>query len=302
MTLDVIKSKAQSLMVENNGFQVEYRKLTGQLQQLRHSIDEQQNKNEQMASFLKERHGRTDQQVRVEELTQIIKTKKQEIRNFDDQWGQLNRMQEALNHRIQQAKNMISHIELRQQMGTKEVQAYQNSGQAPGDDQLMQLRTQLEDENRKEVLLEDEWGSLKTGDKTQNLNVDAVNEQNKKLEARLGILRLQILRHNKESSGRGHGQTNARKYEQLKKRKDLLMAKINAYELRLDELRESLLTSLSWKERKKGLVREMVQTDARNNQIRDNIKVLREDIDVLRDQVARLERRLDFVQGKDTKQ
>ncbi len=88
------------------------------------------------------------------------------------------------------------------------------------------------------------WGSLKTGDKTQNLNVDAVNEQNKQLEARLDILRLQKLRHNKESSGRGHGQTNARKYEQLKKRKDQLEANINAYELRLDELRESFVDGL----------------------------------------------------------
>ena len=41
-----------------------------------------------------------------------------------------------------------------------------------------------------------------------------------------------------------------------------------------------------------------LQTDARNNQMRDKIKVLREDIDVLRDQVARLERRVDFVKGK----
>ncbi len=163
MTLDVIKSKAQTLLVENNGFQVEYRKLTEQAQKLRQSIDEQQNKNEQMARFLKERHGRTDQQVRIEELTQIIKTKKQEVRNFDEQWENLKKKQADLDHRIQQAKNMISHIELRQQMGTKEVQAYQNSGQAPGDDQLTQLRKQLEDENRQEVLLENELGEFKNG-------------------------------------------------------------------------------------------------------------------------------------------
>ena len=50
--------------------------------------------------------------------------------------------------------------------------------------------------------------------------------------------------------------------------------------------------------KKKKLVHEMVQTDARNNQMRDKIKVLREDIDILRDQVARLERRVDFAQGK----
>ena len=58
---------------------------------------------------------------------------------------------------------------------------------------------------------------------------------------------------------------------------------------------------LSWPARKKKLVHEMVLADSRNNQMRDGIKVLREDIDVLRDQVSRLERRINFVQGKDTK-
>ena len=78
LTLDVIKSKAQTLVIENNGLQVEYRQLIEQLQKLQQSINDQQNKNEQMGRFLKERHGRTDQQVRIEELAQIIKTKRQD--------------------------------------------------------------------------------------------------------------------------------------------------------------------------------------------------------------------------------
>ena len=52
----------------------------------------------------------------------------------------------------------------------------------------------------------------------------------------------------------------------------------------------------------KELVHEMVQIDARNNKMRDNIKELHEDIDVLRDQVAKLERRVDFAKGQGTKQ
>jgi polyhydroxyalkanoate synthesis regulator phasin len=61
------------------------------------------------------------------------------------------------------------------------------------------------------------------------------------------------------------------------------------------------LAALSWAVKKKKLVHDMVQTDARNKQMQGNVKVLREDIDVLRDQVARLERRLDFAQGQGTK-
>ena len=86
LTLDVIKSKAQTLKIENNGLQVEYRQLIGEVQKLRQSIYNQQNKNEQMERFIKERHGRTDQQVRIEELTQIIKTKKQEARALMNNW------------------------------------------------------------------------------------------------------------------------------------------------------------------------------------------------------------------------
>ena len=59
--------------------------------------------------------------------------------------------------------------------------------------------------------------------------------------------------------------------------------------------------TLSWPLKRKKLIHDMVQTDARNNQMRDKIKELHEDIDVLKDQVARLERRVDFAQGKNTK-
>ena len=54
LTLDGIKSKAQTLMVENNGLQVEYRQLLEQAQKLQQSIDDQQYKNEQMGHFIKE--------------------------------------------------------------------------------------------------------------------------------------------------------------------------------------------------------------------------------------------------------
>jgi len=110
-------------MIENNGLQVEYRQLTGQVQKLQQSIDAQQYKNEQMERFLKERHGRTDQQVRIEALTRIIKTKRQQARTFDKQL----------------------------------------TVQPQNDDQLTQWRKQLEYESKQEVLLENELGALKVG-------------------------------------------------------------------------------------------------------------------------------------------
>ena len=124
MTLDGIKSRVQALVIENNRLQVEYHKLTGQRQQLQQSMDDQQNKNEQTARLLKERHGRTDQQVRIEELVGMIKTKNQQVRIFDQQ--------------LKNLKRQLSRLESKDQV----------------DHQLAQLRKQLEDESKQEVLLE----------------------------------------------------------------------------------------------------------------------------------------------------
>jgi len=299
LTLDVIKSKAQTLLVENDGLQVQYQQLIGQVQQLQRSIGDQKNKNEQLARLIKERHGRTDQQARIEELTRIISVKKQQARAYDEQLGRLQRKKSDLDQKIQQLKYTISDIELHQQAQHEQATVAENTPQPKIDDQLIQLRKQLEDQNKQEVLLENELGTLKTGGKTQDLNVDALDSENRQLEAHLDILRLQKLQHEKRSSDTTLAQANGRMFDTLKRRKEILEAKIYAYEMRLDQLRESSLMAMSWQAQKKKLVHEMVQTDARNNQMRDKIKVLREDIDILRDQVAKLERRVDFVKGKD---
>ncbi|MBF0570868.1 MAG: hypothetical protein HQL12_03250 [Candidatus Omnitrophica bacterium] len=302
MTLDLIKSKAQKLMIENNRLKVEYRQLIGQVEKLQQSIADQHSKNEQVELFLKERHGRTDQQLRIEELAQAIKIKKPRDRALDEQFLNLKKKQEALDHKIQLLNKTILDTGMHQQEGKEKSQAVQNRAPLQIDDRLTQWRKQLEDENKQEVLLANELEGLKASDKTPNLNVDAIVEENKRLEAHLDILRLQRSQHEKNFPDTQQAQANVRKYDMLKKRKDQLEADINAYETRLDELKETSLMALSWPLKKKKLIHEMVQADARNNQMRDKIKQLREDIDVLRDQVGRLEHRVDFVQGKDAKQ
>jgi len=298
LTLDVIKAKAQTLVVKNNGLQDEHRRLIGQLQEVQQAISDQQNKNEEMDRLLNQRHGRTDQQARIDELKQSISAKKQAERVDEGQLELIKKKQDDLNNKIKRLQDTISDIESHQQPEKQKDQAAQNTAPASNDDPLAQWRKQLEDENRQEVLLEDQLGSLKTGGQASNLNVDAIEGENKQLEAHLDNLRLQKLRHLKRTSGGALGTANARKYEQLKKRKDQLEADINAYEYHLDELRESSLMALSWPLKKKKMIHEMVQTDARNNQIRAKVKVLKEDIGVLRDQVAKLERRVDFAKGK----
>ena len=274
LTLDVIKSKAQTLLVENNGLQVEYRQLIGQVQKLQRSVEGQRSKNDELGRFLNERHGQTEQQVRIGELDQGIKLKAQKVRDDEQQLAELNR------------KHPLS--------GFK--------AQPLPDADLPQLRKELEDESRQEVLLENELGALRSGGDTSNLDAAAIDAQNQQLQARLDNLRLQKLQHERRSSGSILSPANKGRYAQLKERKERLESEIYAYESRMDGLRQAYLTALSGPVDKKKLVHEMVRLDARNNKMKEQIKSLQEDIDVLKDQVARLERRVNFAQGKDTQQ
>ena len=269
LTVEGIKSQAHLLMVENNGLQDEHQQLTEQVEKLQQSINERQDKNDQLAQLLKERHGRTDQQLRIEELTKMVKTKRQEARILEEKWMSLRKSQRTGSLRV---------------------------------DDLNEWRKQLEDESKHEVKLENELTDLKTADKTQNINKKALEIENKKLEARLSVLQLKKLRHMKGYSDKQLAQDNVLMYDQLKKRKDQLEANISVYESRMDDLRESSVMALSWTLQRKKLIHDLVQTDTRNNKIRDKIKVLREDIDVLRDQVAKLERRANAVKGQATQQ
>ncbi|MDE2028392.1 MAG: hypothetical protein KGK03_03580 [Candidatus Omnitrophica bacterium] len=80
--------------------------------------------------------------------------------------------------------------------------------------------------------------------------------------------------------------------QKLQERKEELETDINAYEMRLDELRTSALDALSWETRKKELVHEMAQVDARNNQMQGQVKVLQEDVAVLKSRVFLLQRQI----------
>jgi len=298
LTLDVIKSKAQSLMLENNGLQDQYHQLISQLQELEQAIYDQQYKNNQLEYFIKDRHGRSDQQMQLDELTQVLKAKKLKAQLIEEDLDNLKEKQAKLNANIQQLKYMISDLELREQAQRQKAQQEALKVQAAAKiDQLAPWRQQLEDENKQEVLLQNQLNTLKTGDKTQQLNVDAIFEENKQLAARLDFLRLQKMHHLTSSPKEEQSSINAKRYIELKMRKEELVADINAYELRLDQLRGTSILSLSWPVQKKRLVHDMVRLDNRNNQMKENIKVLQEDIEVLRDEVSRLERRLNFARG-----
>ena len=247
LTLDVIKSKAQTLLVENNGLQAEYRQLIEQAQKLQESVQGQQSKNDELGRFLNGRHGQTDQQVAIEGLNQGIKTKTRQVRDEEQQWEDLRKSQPRGGYRTQTLAQ----------------------------DDLPQLRKELEDESRQEVLLENELGALKAGGHAQKLDARAIDAENQRLQDRLDALRLLKLQHEKKISGTSLSGANAGRFDRLKERKQQLEADIYAYESRMDGLRQQYLTALSWPVDKKKMVHAMVQMDAHNNKMKDQIKALR---------------------------
>jgi len=298
LTLDVIKSKAADLMVKNNGLQDEYRQLLNQQQKLQQSVWDQQTKNEEMSRLLNVRHGRTNQEEQIEQLSQAIKIKNQRIEAYGEQIDNLNRKKAELDHKIQLLKITVAGLELHEQANQQPIPEAKNNIESPVDDQLIELRKQNENENNQEVLLENELATLKNGDQAQHLNVNALEEENKQLEDRLDQLRLEKLQYDKHSSNLMASNGNEQRYEKLKKRKDELEANISVYEMRMESLRDTSLMSMSWPLKKKKIVHEMVQIDAHNNQIRGKIKVVKEDIAVLKDQVTKLDHQLEFVKGQ----
>ncbi len=258
LTLDVIKAKAQSLGVENDGLKDEYQQLVEKADELRQAIDQQRDKNAQSAAILQERHGQTDQDLRIIELNESIRAKNQRLKDYALQLRDLRRRRSESEHKVQAIKYAVRGRELVRLNQKEQIDALPGQRGDDPDPQLGQLRQQLEDESTQEVLLENILAALKKG-----------------------------------------GTYSAPTLKDLNAHKQELKREIYANVLRLEDLRDSSLMGLSWPLMKKTLVHRMVLIDARNNQMRSQIKGLKEDIDVLRDQIAKLERRADFVQVKD---
>lgn len=79
LTLETIKAKSSQLMAQNTRLTTDYHMLVGDVDQLNVSVQEQSRKNAALADFLKTRHGRSDQQIRIRQLEGQIKDKRDEL-------------------------------------------------------------------------------------------------------------------------------------------------------------------------------------------------------------------------------
>lgn len=257
LTLETIKTKVQDLMERNTQLTGEYTALNQDVEQLNASVTEKTNKNAALSAFLKDRHGRSDQQLHLEELTAQIKDKKALLVDLQRETDNLKRQATALERTVNIKQLKISEMELKQNTQAAALPA----PVIPAMDPLDSLRKELEAEKTKEVQLENELAQLSNAPK-------AVAEEASRQE-------------------------NKDRYAQALQQKTALEEKIRGLEAHLGQMKAAGQKTGSFD--KKSLIQEIVQADNANQQLRSNADHLREDIVLLRDQIGRLERRANVV-------
>ena len=151
LTLETIKAKAKDLMAQNTALSAEYNTLAQDINDLNTAIDAQNAKNLGMADFLKDRHGRSDQQVRIAELDTQIKEQKARLSDRQREYDGIKGEAASLERKVKLKQARVTDWELRQ--GQQPSSAPQMSA---ADAELDGLRKQLEAEKAKEVYFEDE--------------------------------------------------------------------------------------------------------------------------------------------------
>ncbi len=291
LTLDVIKSKAQHLLDVNNQLTQEANTLSQQMQMLGQTIEQKRAGNDGMRQLLKERHGKTDQQIRIEELTKTLKAKKALLASRPRGISALQKEEAQLQRQIDAKKIKVSELE------TQRNTAQQPPAPSVQED-LNGVRAQLEQEKANEVAIEQEVEDFKKGQNQQQANEGGLAQANRELQSRLDVLRQQKAQQQAQPTG---GQDNKERYYELQRRKSELDDKIRDYERRIDQMKDSLVTDISWSAKKKKLIHDMVQKDARNQEMREKINDLREDVEILHDHVDKLERRVNLGPSKSKK-
>lgn len=122
LTLETIKARSSQLMAQNARLTADHHMLLEDISQLNASIEEQGRKNAALADFLKTRHGRSDQQVRIQELEKQIKAKRDGLkasrRGASKPENELDRLRQEL--KVEKANEAKLEADLRRQTRTQD--------------------------------------------------------------------------------------------------------------------------------------------------------------------------------------
>jgi chromosome segregation ATPase len=291
LTVDVIQKKVQGLLEENNKLNTEYIELMQQAQKMRQAVVDQSQKNDEIRRLLKERGGRTDQQIRIDELSQQIKARQPKVVLRQKQVDHLKNQATVETKKAELKKLKISDWELHQNAAPAVKPVEVKEDLSSGDKELDRLRKEIEEQKGKEVALEQELESL------QNQKAQAVARQEELAKEIDGLKQqLEDIKAKKVPAETAASKLRRSRFEAMTQQKSELEAQIKEFEGKIEKLKDP--GALSFSMQKKKIIKEVVEADARKEQLSQKINDLKEDISILREQTATLERKVNFRKGK----
>ncbi|MBI3602360.1 MAG: hypothetical protein HY209_05660 [Candidatus Omnitrophica bacterium] len=261
LTLGVIEAEARVLMRKNARLVAENDFLTREYNKLQDELSWRQKKNKALPESSKKSNGPMDQQRRIDELRDQINTKKVEVSRLKQE---LAKLPKKGSHRQQQA-SLEPDQQLNQQLKQEK-------------DQEDFLQKQLADLKQDQPIVgEGQFKSLKA-------QLKALQKQKEQLQKKVAV---------------GDSQTKGGLYGQLSLKKMVLEDKIQKFEVQLTHLRKASALKFSWSQERKQLIHQMTQADSHNIRLHRQVEHLRENIALLKNQVAILEYRKDSNDGSD---
>jgi hypothetical protein len=292
VNLDVIKHKAQVLIKQNAKLTDEYNTLVAGIQRAQIDQRDLKIKNESLRQLIKQRRGKSQEQIEIEKHNDYIKAKESNIRALQNTIKNTQKDLAQQERKTELRKLKLSEVELhvkREATQSKAINLIDERVKIENDEEHNKLKEMLAHERDEERILKQELEKAKNASinppqapaiddaqlKALQDKVDQLAKQKEDLQNRL----------NKDNN-----QTNAR-YLQLTAKKKELEERIKVFETQLNQLKEPATFGLLDPKQKKQIVRQMVQVNNRNAQLRQKISDLKEDVVLLREQVNRLERR-----------
>ena len=295
LTLDVIKAKTEALMGKNSKLMAERESLMREYKDQQEKIHSWQAKNHDLMEFLKTRHGRSDEEMKVVELNGQIKAKKEQLKALNDGLINLNKEAEAVDQKIQLKKLRISDLQLKHNQDGLEAKMQQVLKQQEiieDDAEMIGLKQQLQQQKDQEQAFE---GQVKELD-YQRMSAAATSQPVDDQKIKVLEDKVQSLRQQKEDLQKhinsDNSQANLQRYQQLMTRKNELQSKIKDFDSQLGQLNGGKGNDLTEDKTNKQLLKRMIQLDNQNARLRQQITIFGENVTLLKTQVKRLERRL----------
>ena len=288
INLGVIKDKAQRMMEKNNNLMAEKKSLIKETENLQNQIREWQIKNQTLKDPLKEKHGRTNQQKQIDELTVQLNDKK----------AITTRLQQDLVRVQKKAADFHNDQQKSREALLKSQRSQKNKGlrkhpEDQKDQELERLNKQLQEQKSQERIFTTKLEDLKK-EKVLPQVTELDNDQVKELQARAEELRKE--KEELENKVNAHkDQAKVNRYKRLSIKKEELENRIRRLEQQLSNIKDGGSFDFLESRKKKQKLHQMIQLDNRNIKLRQRIANLREDIVVLKEQVVRLEHKAKFL-------